>query len=202
MIVTDLDKLSREVTHEHEDHESVLEQLRAAHKKHGGYGIAANQIGVYNSRTCLVDVREKIPLINPRIVDREGETTTLEGCLSIPNTRVRTRRNVWVTVEADNFEGQLSFGPPQWTEEDEANEEKKKKNSHYIESIAVQHELGHLNGLTIFDSEIERQPYEKSKLESLGRNDKVRVENADGEEFEVKWKHASKHDDWTVLDIV
>lgn len=193
MIIEDLDKLTREVTHREGDHGTVLERLEDAHRKHGGYGLAANQIGIFDSRTCIVDVLEKVPLINPTIVDREGETVTTEGCLSIPGERVETKRNVWVTVEADNFEGRLHFGP---AHENDENSDK------YMESIAVQHEIDHLNGLTIFDREIERKPFEKSELQTLGRNDKVHVENENGEEFEVKWKHASKHEDWEVLDII
>lgn len=212
MIVTDLDKLSEEVVHERDDHESVIERLREVHADHGGYGLAANQIGVYDSRTCLVDVNETILFVNPQIVKREGTTRTEEGCLSIPNVRLQTERNLWIEVEADRWYrssigewneigGRLSFGPDEWGDTEEANESWKRTNKNYIESIAVQHEIDHLNGKTIYDREVQHQPFEKSELDKLGRNDKVYVKNADGEEFEVKWKYASKHDDWDVLEI-
>jgi hypothetical protein len=121
--------------------------------------------------------------------------------LSIPNERLRTERSVWVEVEADNWMGTLWFGPDTWDESDEADEHKKQSELEYVESIAVQHEIDHLNGKTIYDREVKPEPFEKSELQKLGRNDKVFVENADGDEFEVKWKYAKKHDDWTVLEI-
>lgn len=204
MIVTDLDELSVPVKHsENADHEVVGSRLENALESHGGYGLSANQIGIQNSRTCLLSVKEDILLINPRIVDRKGETKTVEGCLSIPDVQLRTHRNVWVTVEADNWRGRLEFGPGQWTEKDEADEEKKRENLNYVESIAVQHEIDHLNGKTIYDREIQREPFEKSELQQLGRNDKVFVENESGERFEVKWKYASKKvgEHWTLLEI-
>lgn len=203
-LVTDLDELSVPVEHSQEkDHEEVGKRLEEALASHGGYGLSANQIGIRGSRTCLVSVKEDILLINPRIVDRDGETETTEGCLSIPRVRLRTKRNVWVTVEADNWRGRLEFGPGQWTEKDEADEEKKREEMSYVESIAVQHEIDHLNGKTIYDREVEREPFEKTELQKLGRNDKVFVENEEGEKFEVKWKHASKRvgDQWTLLEI-
>jgi len=201
-IVTDLDQLSKPVQHSEErNHEDVVNRLSEALKAEGGYGLSANQLGISGSRTCIVSVKEEIPLINPRIVDREGKTETTEGCLSIPNVRLRTERSVWIEVKADNWMGTLWFGPDTWNEKDEADENEKKSNLDYIESIAVQHEIDHLQGKTIYDREVKQKPFEKSDLQKLGRNDKVFVENEEGDEFEVKWKHAKKHDDWTVLEI-
>ena len=215
MVVTDLDKLSDPVSHTDEtDHLDVAERLLDTLRSVGGYGLSANQIGVSGSRTCLVSVKEEVVLVNPRITSRTGRTQTVEGCLSIPNTRLQTRRNVYVEVDADQwmkpqwgelrpFDGKcLRFGPDEWGEAQEQDDEIKRIDKDYIESIAVQHEIDHLNGKTIYDRQIERQPYEKSDLERLGRNDKVEVRNADGEEFDVKWKYAKKHDDWTVLDVL
>lgn len=203
MIVTDLDRLSDSVAHDpNVDHEYTLQKLRETLDDVQGYGLAANQIGIRDSRSCIIDVEDEIKLINPRIVDREGTTKCWESCLSIPGKDIRTERSVWVTVEADNWMGKLEFGPGSWTEQDENDEDKKQRDPTYLESIVVQHEIDHLNGTTILDRKIEREPYEASELERLGRNDKVEVENADGEVFEVKWKYAKKHDDWNVLDIL
>jgi len=202
MIVTDLNQLTVPVTHSSDvDHEEVIDRIREELQDVQGFGLAANQIGVQNSRSCILDVKEEIELINPRIVDRSGTTRTWESCLSIPGERLRTERSVWVTVEADNWMGKLEFGPGQWTEQDENDEDKKQEDPAYLESVVVQHEIDHLNGNTIFDKKIERVPYEKSDLEKLGRNDKIEVENAEGDVFEVKWKYAKKHDDWNVLEI-
>jgi len=55
-----------------------------------GVGLAANQIGV-SKRLAVIDLsvgkrpNEVIVLINPEIVETEGEVTEEEGCLSIPD---------------------------------------------------------------------------------------------------------------------
>ena len=55
-----------------------------------GVGLAANQIGV-SQRVAVIDLsvgkrpHEVIVLINPEIVETEGEVTEDEGCLSIPD---------------------------------------------------------------------------------------------------------------------
>ena len=212
-IVTDLDKLSKPIEHDSDvDHRKVARRLQSVLDEVGGLGLSANQIGISDSRTCLVRVQEDIFFINPRIVNREGTTRIEEGCLSIPGERVQTERSIWVEVQADawlvepvgewnEIGGTLSFGPDTWTDQMESNKSLKQSRGDYLESIAVQHELAHLRGETIYDFEFRNQPFEKSELQRLGRNDKVYVKNEEGEEFDVKWKYAKKHEDWTVLEI-
>src|SRR6266566_4709086 len=62
-----------------------------------GVGLAANQVGVAK-RLAVIDLsvgkrpNEVIVLVNPEIVETEGEVTEDEGCLSIPDmTEVVTR---------------------------------------------------------------------------------------------------------------
>ena len=62
-----------------------------------GIGLAANQIGVAK-RLAVIDLsvgkrpNELIVLVNPEIVETEGEGTEEEGCLSIPDmTEIVTR---------------------------------------------------------------------------------------------------------------
>lgn len=215
-LVSDRQKLSVPVEHGDRNHREVAERLSKRLESIGGLGLSANQIGVFDSRTCLVSVSQDIFFINPRIVNREKKTNTTEGCLSFPGERVRTRRNVWVEVEADawmvesvgewnTIGGRLEFGPDFWKPHQESSESAKEGNKDYLESIAVQHEIDHLNGTTIFDRQEKEKPFEKSDIDKLGRNDKVYVRNSEGEEFDVKWKYASKKtgddDPWTLLEI-
>lgn len=162
---------------------------------------------------------EDILFVNPKIVSREGTTHTTEGCLSIPNAEVRTERSIWIEVEADRWMresvgewneigGRLSFGPDRWSDRLEEDEHTKQTSEPYLESIAAQHEIDHLNGKTIYEREVQHQPFEKDELDELGRNDKVYVQNADGEEFDVKWKYAKKKvqcrndsGPWTLLEV-
>ena len=57
-----------------------------------GIGLAANQIGI-NKRVCVINVKEPLVLINPRIVEHSEEQFMFaEGCLSFPGKHVRTGR--------------------------------------------------------------------------------------------------------------
>ena len=69
----------------------------------GGVGLAAPQVGVLK-RIAVIDVTGEDPyvLINPVIVETDGEQTGWEGCLSVPNkTGIVTRPN-HVVVKALN----------------------------------------------------------------------------------------------------
>tara|TARA_R110001592_G_scaffold1289_5_gene7610 strand:- start:126 stop:548 length:423 start_codon:yes stop_codon:yes gene_type:complete len=102
-----------------------------------GVGIAANQIGIQKN-VCVISVEKPIVLINPKIVKAQGSTHFLEGCLSFPGESILTERFTSVTVIADNHEEPLNF-----------NEE------NLLECVCAQHEIDHLNGITMFDRQYE-----------------------------------------------
>ena len=62
-----------------------------------GVGLAAPQIGI-SKRIAVIDLsvaedpKQKLVLINPEIMRREGTQTAEEGCLSIPGFREQVRR--------------------------------------------------------------------------------------------------------------
>ena len=115
-------------------------------------------------------------LINPRIVEHSEEQFMFaEGCLSFPGKHVRTGRYVSVTVEADNHESKLIFT----AESDKINDA--------FECACVQHEIDHLDGITMFERAMVAQPYKAPK--TPGRNERVTI--TDGNETkELKWKKA------------
>jgi peptide deformylase len=110
--------------------EDMFESMYAAR----GVGLAAPQIGV-GKRIAVIDVStgedpaQKIVLINPEIVTREGTQTGEEGCLSIPTFREPVARAQKVTVKARDAKG-AEF---EMTGED-------------LLARAFQHETDHLNG--------------------------------------------------------
>ena len=101
-------------------------------------GIAANQIGI-QKRVCVIAVNETIILINPVVTRSEGEISYMEGCLSYPQKYIRTKRFASITVEADNHDAPLHFSI---------------KNT--LECVCVQHEIDHLNGITMFQREYKK----------------------------------------------
>lgn len=105
-----------------------------------GIGLAANQVGV-DLRIIVVDVAPKeergknpLILINPEIVEREGEVIWEEGCLSVPGMSAEVKRSYKVVVKGyDLKEHELTI---------EAEE---------LFAVVLQHEIDHLNGTLYFD---------------------------------------------------
>lgn len=113
--------------------EDMFETMYASH----GLGLAAPQIDVHKRLTVIdtsggeADVEpNKVVLINPEIIFKEGKQTGEEGCLSIPGFREDVRRHKRVTVRAHNAKGELF----EIQGED-------------LMARAMQHEIDHLNGI-------------------------------------------------------
>ena len=100
-----------------------------------GIGLAAPQIGV-GRRITVIDLsnkqtpEDKIVLVNPEIVHREGKQYGEEGCLSLPDIRDKVSRAAKVTVKAQDLEGN-------WFEMDGTE----------LLARAFQHEIDHLEGI-------------------------------------------------------
>jgi len=100
-----------------------------------GIGLAAPQIGK-SMRIAVVDVtggknpEAKIVLVNPEVTHGEGEKREEEGCLSIPGFRGYVVRPQFVTVRAQNAQGE----PFEIRGED-------------LLARAFCHEIDHLNGV-------------------------------------------------------
>ena len=180
MIVTDINKLKNvceEVSSVEEGEEIGAQLLEELSKSKNGIGLAANQIGI-NKRVCVVNVKEPLVLINPEIIEKsEGKFVFIEGCLSFPNNSIKTIRHKWVKVKADNHEGKLSFS----ADSEDINDA--------FECACVQHEIDHLDGITMFDRAMVAQPYKASR--KFGRNEKVTISSATLKETKtLKWKKA------------
>ena len=131
----------------------------------GGLGLSANQIGEDKS-VCVINVTNPFFLQNPKIVKKEKEIIYKEGCLSIPNKMITTKRYEKLWVEADNVDDTMFFGP----------EKSNQVNNDLLvlESVCVQHEIDHLNGLTIYDREHKLEQYIRTE-KKYGRNEKVTI---------------------------
>ena len=106
--------------------------LQALEDSPTGVGLAANQIGI-NMRVCVINVSKPIILVNPRITSHFGRIVFEEGCLSFPGDSIVTERYANISVEADNHSSTLFF-----RSEDNA-----------LECVCVQHEIDHLDGVTM-----------------------------------------------------
>jgi len=120
-----------------------------------GIGLAAPQIGIL-SRILIVDIGEGCTvLINPEIVEGEGESLMEEGCLSLPTIEVPVKRMEKVFIRGQNLESkEVSlelFGFP---------------------GRVYQHEVDHLNGILIIHhiSRLKRELLIKKMLIDIKRS--------------------------------
>ena len=178
MIITEISKLQticESVSSVEEGEEIGAQLLKELSKAKNGIGLAANQIGI-NKRVCVINVKEPIVLVNPKIVEHSEDGFVFpEGCLSFPDTHIKTLRYTSIIVESDNHDEPLSFSADS------------KDINDAFECACIQHEIDHLDGITMFDRRHKIEPYIAPK--TPGRNEKVTI--TDGTETKiVKYKKA------------
>lgn len=101
-----LRKKSRAVTAFDDRLHVLLDDMRDTLIESGGVGLAAPQVGVLR-RVFLVDTGDEIiECINPEIVEVSGEQTGLEGCLSVPGKYGIVTRPDFVTIRAQDRDGE------------------------------------------------------------------------------------------------
>jgi peptide deformylase len=100
-----------------------------------GIGLAAPQVGI-SKRLTVIDLsfkerpEDRIILINPEIILREGKQYEEEGCLSLPEIREKVSRAAKVEVRAQDLDGN-------WFEMEGTE----------LLARAFQHEIDHLDGI-------------------------------------------------------
>ncbi len=136
-----LKKVSRPVEKIDEKIQILIDDMLETMHKFNGVGLAAVQVGVLKRVVVIhIDYEKDKPLIliNPKIVNKKGEQTVDEGCLSFPNKFAKVVRPEEVTVEALDRNGkQIRI-----TGKD-------------ILAQAISHEIDHLNGEVFIDKIIE-----------------------------------------------
>jgi peptide deformylase len=116
-----------------------------------GVGIAAPQIGI-SKRVIVVDVGDEhglIEMVNPEIVQSEGEQLGPEGCLSIPGITGDVSRKKKITVTGLDRNGKsITIVAEDFL------------------ARAFQHEVDHLNGILFTD--LAQTIYEREKPKGIG----------------------------------
>lgn len=83
----------------------LLDDMKDTMYQAEGVGLAAVQVGILK-RVVIVDVGDGlIELINPEIIEIDGEQFGVEGCLSLPGKSGYTLRPMTVKVKAQNRNG-------------------------------------------------------------------------------------------------
>jgi peptide deformylase len=102
-----------------------------------GIGLAATQVDVHK-RVIVIDISEARDdlevLVNPEILEAEGEAECEEGCLSVPGYYDKVTRAAKVRVRAQNEHGQT-----------------REFTADGLLAVCVQHEMDHLEGKVFVD---------------------------------------------------
>ena len=180
----------------------IAEELfRILNERKDGIGLAANQVGI-DASVAVVNVREPLILINPVITEQWDEIDYYEGCLSYPKQGIHTKRYKNIIIQTEQEEGGWYFSGAETTQEVKGTweEEGKKQDQEQriLEVICVQHEIDHLNGITIHDRENKPEPI--ITKQKYGRNEIVGI--TDGKDYkEIKYKKAKPlldSGEWTI----
>ena len=115
--------------------EHLAEEMLRVMREAEGVGLAANQIGRLKRIFVAAHEDEEYAIVNP-VIEARSETAEkdIEGCLSIPETRVEVERPTAVTVS-----GQHPSGEPVRVE------------AEGLLARIFQHEIDHLDGVLILD---------------------------------------------------
>ena len=132
----------------------LLDDMIDTLKKSGGVGLAAPQVGVLRRAVIVLETNVPegedeyiIELVNPEIIESDGEQYGAEGCLSVPGEYGLVRRPMHVKVRAQDRNGEF------FEVEGEG-----------LTARCFCHEIDHLNGI-VFTSKCERMLTEE-ELES------------------------------------
>ena len=83
----------------------LLDDMRETLIDSNGVGLAAPQVGILR-RVVLVDVGDEIlELVNPTLLETDGEQMGAEGCLSVPGKYGLVLRPYWAKVRAQDRYG-------------------------------------------------------------------------------------------------
>jgi len=103
-----LNKVCHPITKFDEKLWSLLDDMHETLAESNGVGLAAPQIGILRRVVVVVDAEDNmVELVNPVIIDFEGEQTGLEGCLSVPGKYGVVTRPYKATVRAQNRNGEF-----------------------------------------------------------------------------------------------
>ena len=193
-----INKKLREVSVE-EGNIIATELFQILNERKDGIGLAANQVGI-DAQVAVVNVREPLVLINPKIVSKETEIPFYEGCLSFPGKGVHTKRYETVEVKTAQIEGSWIFSGVDsgesakgvWEDSEVANDIAVRT----LEAVCIQHEIDHLNGVRIMDRVRNTTVIVEKKI---GRNHLVTIKKGDAVKV-LKYKKAQKflNDGWNI----
>ncbi|NLU31934.1 MAG: peptide deformylase [Clostridiaceae bacterium] len=135
-----LRKRSKEVSEINDRIRELFEDMKETLYKTGnGIGLAAPQVGILK-RMIVIDLGDgngPMEIINPVILEQQGEQVEVEGCLSVPGVFGEVKRPARMVVEYTNLKGK-----------------KVKVDATDLLARCLSHEIDHLDGILFTDKVI------------------------------------------------
>ena len=142
----------------------LIEDMKETMYDSDGVGLAAPQVGMLK-RIVVIDVSENqdqpIVMINPEIIEQDGEQTGWEGCLSVPGKSGQVTRPNHVIAKA------LDENMQEFTVEGEG-----------LLARAICHELDHLEG-HMYVELVEGKLYTNEELEEMMAQEEAEAQEAE-----------------------
>lgn len=143
-----LNKKCKEVKEVSEKTLELIDDMFETMRDANGVGLAAPQIGILK-RIVVIEVDEEFVLINPVILETDGEQVGYEGCLSVPGKSGIVRRPDYVKVRAFD-ENMQEF----------------ELEAEGLLARAICHECEHLDG-ELYVDKVEGRLYDNEELEKM-----------------------------------
>jgi len=132
-----LRKISKVVKNIDERTQILIDDMLDTMYEANGIGLAAPQVGILK-RVVVVDIGDgPIILINPEVVEANGEVKEIEGCLSVPGQQGYVIRPKYVKVKAEDRDGNSI-----------------EIHGEDLLAKALCHEIDHLNGMLYTDKTV------------------------------------------------
>ncbi len=150
---------ANEVTEFDDSLQQLIDDMAQTMYANNGIGLAATQVNVHK-RIFIMDVakdgkpRNLEVFINPKILNKTGETKYEEGCLSVPGIYETVNRAHTIDIEYQDIKGNIHC-----------------ETYEGIKSICIQHETDHLDGKVFVEylSNL-KQTFIKKKLKKANKN--------------------------------
>lgn len=134
--------------------------VQTLYDRDGRAGLAAPQVGILR-RVVVMDCGEGlIELINPEIVQKSGEQTGTEACLSFPGYYGYVQRANYVKVKSLNRQGETCMI----------------EGEGYL-ARCMQHEIDHLNGVLFIDHVQDNWLYHEQSEQKIELLNVIRIAN-------------------------
>ena len=84
----------------------LLDDMKETLRDANGVGLAAPQVGILRRVVLVVTGEEVLELVNPELLETDGEQEGAEGCLSVPGKYGLVKRPYYAKVRAQDRHGE------------------------------------------------------------------------------------------------